>query len=94
MMPSDGEMKCGSCGATKAKDDSESSGMKSVSKREDRDIAIIEENVNTLPTIEVECEKCGHDTAGWWLRQLRSADESETRFFRCLKCSNTWREYD
>ncbi|MRR35944.1 transcription factor S, partial [bacterium] len=32
--------------------------------------------------------------AYWWLRQLRSADESEVRFFRCTKCSRTWREYD
>ncbi|HID27364.1 MAG TPA: transcription factor S, partial [Methanosarcinales archaeon] len=26
--------------------------------------------------------------------QLRSADESETRFFRCTECGKTWREYD
>ncbi|MCK5109548.1 MAG: transcription factor S, partial [Methanosarcinales archaeon] len=40
------------------------------------------------------CEECGNTTAYWWLRQLRSADESETRFFRCTKCGRTWREYD
>lgn len=84
-------MKCKSCGAVKEKGGS----MKSVSEKEDRDIAFVEDqDVNTLPTMEVECDECGHDRAGWWLRQLRSADESETRFFRCLECGNTWREYD
>lgn len=90
MVPSEGEMRCRSCGYS-----SEKSGeMKSVSRREEREVAFIEEDVNTLPTMAVECDDCGHDTAGWWLVQLRSADESETRFFRCLKCGNTWREYD
>ena len=48
----------------------------------------------TLPTIAIRCPECGHDIAEWWLRQLRSADESEVRFFRCVKCRHTWREYD
>ena len=29
-----------------------------------------------------------------WLQQTRSADEAPTRFFQCLKCKHTWREYD
>ena len=41
-----------------------------------------------------ECPECGYELAEWWLRQLRSADESEVRFFRCVKCGKTWREYD
>jgi DNA-directed RNA polymerase subunit M len=28
------------------------------------------------------------------LRQLRAADESEVRFFRCTECKHTWRQYD
>lgn len=94
MFPEGDAMKCGECGAVKEKDESEESGMKTVSKREESDIAFVEEDVNTLPTADVECDECGHDTAGWWLRQLRAADESETRFFRCLNCGHTWREYD
>ncbi|MCK7525274.1 MAG: hypothetical protein MZV64_50535 [Ignavibacteriales bacterium] len=47
-----------------------------------------------LPTTNARCPECGNNVAYWWLRQLRSADESEVRFFRCTKCSRTWREYD
>ena len=25
--------------------------------------------------------------------QTRAGDEAETKFFRCTKCKNTWREY-
>ena len=52
------------------------------------------EDVNTLPTTKAVCPECGHTEASWWLQQTRSADESETRFFKCLKCGHTWREYD
>jgi len=30
---------------------------------------------------------------GWWTQQTRSSDEPETRFYRCMKCKKTWREY-
>ena len=48
---------------------------------------------DALPTIEIECEKCGHDQAVWWTLQTRSADEPTTQFFRCTKCEHTWRNY-
>jgi len=47
----------------------------------------------TLPTIKIDCEKCGHDEAVWWMLQTRSADEPTTQFYRCTKCSYTWRNY-
>jgi DNA-directed RNA polymerase subunit M len=64
--------------------------------RSEKEITIVEEeeHIITLPTMKVRCPDCGHLTAEWWLRQLRSADESEVRFFRCTKCKHTWREYD
>jgi DNA-directed RNA polymerase subunit M len=64
--------------------------------RTEKEIVIVEEEdqIATLPTCPVKCPKCGHNLAFWWLRQLRSADESEVRFFRCLSCDHTWREYD
>ena len=47
----------------------------------------------TLPTIKIECEKCGNDEAVWWMLQTRSADEPTTQFYRCTKCRYTWRNY-
>ncbi len=44
-------------------------------------------------TIEKECEKCGNGEAIWWMLQTRSADEPTTQFYRCTKCSHTWRDY-
>lgn len=51
------------------------------------------EGSDALPTIEIECEKCGHGEAIWWMLQTRSADEPTTQFFRCTKCGYTWRNY-
>lgn len=64
--------------------------------RQAQDILIVDgdETLGTKPTIQITCPQCGHNLAEWWLRQLRSADESEVRFFRCTKCHHTWREYD
>lgn len=45
------------------------------------------------PTVNEECAKCGNPTSYFWTVQTRSADESETKFFKCTKCGNTKREY-
>lgn len=45
------------------------------------------------PTIKIDCEKCGHGEAIWWMLQTRSADEPTTQFYRCTKCDYTWRNY-
>jgi len=65
-------------------------------KRLEKEIIIVDnvEEVATLPTITTKCPECECTTAYWWLRQLRAADESEVRFFRCTACGKTWREYD
>ena len=52
-----------------------------------------ENKLNTLPTTKIECPKCGHDEASWWFLQTRSGDEPPTQFYRCVKCSHTWRSY-
>tara|TARA_B100000929_G_scaffold269576_1_gene239195 strand:+ start:1844 stop:2164 length:321 start_codon:yes stop_codon:yes gene_type:complete len=51
------------------------------------------EGKDTMPTIEIECEKCGNNKAVWWMLQTRSADEPTTQFYRCTKCEYTWRNY-
>ncbi|EMA47874.1 RPA12/RPB9/RPC11 RNA polymerase family protein [Halococcus saccharolyticus] len=47
-----------------------------------------------LPTTEVDCPECDNDRAYWYMQQIRSADESETRFFVCTECEHSWREDD
>ncbi|MFB6281360.1 MAG: RPA12/RPB9/RPC11 RNA polymerase family protein [Haloferacaceae archaeon] len=46
------------------------------------------------PTTEVTCPDCGHDRAHYTMKQIRAADESETRFFVCTECEHKWREDD
>ncbi len=93
MMPSGTKMKCKKCGFEKDKIKRASVVEKKEFK--EREVTVIEgSEAAGLPTSKVICEECGNDKAYWWLRQLRSADESETRFFRCTKCGRTWREYD
>jgi DNA-directed RNA polymerase subunit M len=70
--------------------------MQRTRKRSENEIVIVEEGeqIPTLPTIAIKCPKCENNLAFWWLRQLRAADESEVRFFRCCGCGHTWRQYD
>lgn len=59
-------------------------------------IKVIEEGADknsALPTISIECPKCKNNKAGWWFIQTRSGDEPATQFYRCTKCSHTWRSY-
>jgi DNA-directed RNA polymerase subunit M len=91
-MPKDGMMVCRKCGHMIPKTAGES--MVSKTKQLDRVVPVLEQESSGLPTTNSRCPECGNNIAYWWLRQLRSADESEVRFFRCTKCSRTWREYD
>jgi len=56
-------------------------------------IEVIDNKVEVLPKTKEECPKCKHMEAYYWLVQTRAADEAATRFFRCTKCSHTWRSY-
>jgi len=52
-----------------------------------------EQKLRTLPTVRIECPKCGNNVAYVWQVQTRGADESSTQFLRCTKCNYTFREY-
>ena len=56
-------------------------------------IAEEDQKVNTLPTIRMECPKCGNMLVYVWQVQTRGGDEASTQFFRCTKCNHTFREY-
>jgi len=62
--------------------------------KKERDIEVIEKEVDILPKTKIECEKCGNKEAHYWTIQTRAGDEPETKFLRCTKCKYTWRDYD
>ena len=86
------ELSCPKCGYSEA-------GSKDTKKEQEgvtsSEFNVLDENEGkeTLPTIKIDCEKCGHDEAVWWMLQTRSADEPTTQFYRCSKCNYTWRNY-
>jgi len=53
-----------------------------------------EKESNVLPIEAETCSKCGHGKAYFYSSQTRAGDEAETRFFKCVKCGNSWREYN
>jgi len=61
---------------------------------ERQEIAVVsEKDTQILPIVGEKCKKCGNEGAFFWTIQTRAGDESETKFFKCTKCKNTWREY-
>ena len=52
-----------------------------------------DQKMTTLPTLKVECPKCGNNLVYVWQVQTRGGDESSTQFMRCTKCEHTFREY-
>ncbi len=58
------------------------------------DVEIADSNKEALPVVKAVCRKCKNTEAYFWTVQTRSADEAETKFYRCTKCKHTWREYD
>ncbi len=82
---------CPKCGYS----ESTAKETKKETKEELSTLNIVEgdEGKETLSTIKIDCEKCGNNEAVWWMLQTRSADEPTTQFYRCTKCSHTWRNY-
>ncbi len=95
MVPIEGMLVCKRCGKKIKMTKKVSESLVSKTEQNERILTVIEEaEAAGLPTTKARCPECGNKVAYWWLRQLRSADESEVRFFRCTKCNFTWREYD
>lgn len=84
-------LSCPKCGYS----ETGSKETKKQTKEEIPELNVFEENEGkeTLPSIKIDCEKCGNNEAVWWMLQTRSADEPTTQFYRCTKCSYTWRNY-
>jgi DNA-directed RNA polymerase subunit M len=61
--------------------------------RKETIVVVKEGQDNTYPIVDMECPKCEHKKCYFWTMQTRSSDESETKFYKCIKCSHTWRKY-
>lgn len=81
-----------SCGFSKTPEENEASTKLTEKVNEGKRVEVIEQ-VETHPKIKMRCEKCNNNVAYYWTQQTRGADEPETRFFKCVKCGYTWREY-
>lgn len=93
------QMRCPSCGNTiKPESNSNSEAFEIKQKirhTELEKMVVIEEpnEVQTMPTTNSTCLKCGNNEAVYWQVQTRSGDEASTTFYRCIKCGFTWRDY-
>ncbi len=87
LIPKEGKMHC-SCGYTQEE------GKLTEKKKKTKDVAVVEKKqVSVHAKTKADCKECGNNEAYFWTQQTRSADEPETRFFKCTKCEITWREY-
>lgn len=86
----DGILICSKCDY---KEDGSSVIPQDVDAVPELDVLSEEDGKEILPTIKIDCDKCGHNEAVWWMLQTRSADEPTTQFYRCVKCNHTWRDY-
>ena len=101
MMPEKNILACTKCGYKKELDKNESVSfteeIEHDYKMEMIKSEVIDEKISddTKPSKDMHCPTCNKITkVSYWQRQTRSADESPTRFFQCIECGQTWREYD
>ncbi len=91
MIPLNGTWVCKKCDYQKKVNKKDSHVI--TTKREEHELVVIDEEVDTLPKTKARCSKCDNTEAFWRLQQTRAADEPETRIYRCTECGHTWREY-
>ena len=58
-------------------------------------VAVVTEKGSEVhPITDYKCEKCKNKKAYFWIRQMRSGDEPESKFYKCTKCKNVVRVDD
>ncbi len=93
MSPVGGRYICSSCGNEVSKKSSTKTD-KIVSKSNGKEVVMVTEEKSVEPLdSDAVCPKCDHVGAYYLLKQTRSADEPETKFYTCESCGHRWREY-
>ena len=93
------QMRCPACGAIikpESKTNSQAFEIKQKIRHSELEKMVVIDNPNevqTMPTANANCTKCGNNEAVYWQVQTRSGDEASTTFYRCKKCGFTWRDY-
>ncbi|MCL4314497.1 MAG: transcription factor S [Candidatus Thermoplasmatota archaeon] len=65
-----------------------------VNKASGKEVIMISEEKTAEPLdSDAVCPKCHETGAYFLLKQTRSADEPETKFYTCSHCGHRWREY-
>lgn len=86
----DGKAACVSCGHKSKK----MPKLKTSEKMDEMEkVAVVKKEDNVYPIVEIKCPNCKNNKAYFWTQQTRSSDESETKFYKCLKCKHSWRVY-
>jgi DNA-directed RNA polymerase subunit M len=97
MHSDDGLWVCRSCGFERSQGDDDAARM-TTTEGQDTDSGPVDmsdvDDAEIGPTTRTTCPECGHDRARYEMKQIRAADESETRFFTCTECGQKWREDD
>ena len=86
------------CPICKCKKNTNSSGKsKALIPKKPRETIVVigkeDQGLKTNPTAQITCPKCENNLAYTWQVQTRAGDEGATQFFRCTKCSHTFRLY-
>lgn len=86
------------CPVCKCKKNTKSSAaVKAVAPKKSRETIVVigkeDQGLKTNPTTKIKCPKCENNLAYTWQVQTRAGDEGATQFFRCTKCSHTFRLY-
>lgn len=84
---------CSSCGNEVIKKPN-GKNDKIVSRSGGKEVVMVTEEKAVEPLdSDAVCPKCSHTGAYYLLKQTRSADEPETKFYTCEECGHRWREY-